>query len=137
MAIATINDDADLSKPDWDALIPRIFDDPLFKPAGRRRKLACVNGLWVGVVIAWQPSGYVNFGLNKEDIDRLFEKRGDGSLDVGFVVLATIENGKAVYVAHREAEAVRERLKDVPQRDGPYGPYWLIRSFSSSTVSRK
>jgi hypothetical protein len=109
---------------------PTSFEDPRFKPAGRRRKLICVDGVWAGIVIAWQPPGYANYGLNQDDMDRLLEKRSDGLLDVEFVVLATIENGKPAYVAHREAEAVRESLKTIPPSDGPYGPYWLLRGFS-------
>jgi hypothetical protein len=72
---------------------------------------------------------YNSFGLNQEDMDRLFGKMGDGLLDVGFVVLATIENGKPVYITHREAGAVRESLKNISPRDGPFGPFWLLRSF--------
>ena len=104
IGIAAISNDAEPSTPNWDEIIPQLFTDPRFKPAGRRRKLICVDGVWAGIVIAWQPSDYANFGLNQEDMDRLFQKRGDGLLDVGFVVQATIENSKPVYVAHRAAK---------------------------------
>jgi hypothetical protein len=112
--------------PDWDALIPHIFDDPRFKSTGSRRRLIGVDGWWAACALAWRPSGYKNYGLNQEDVERLFEKIGDGSLDVGFIVLATIENSKPAYVAHREAEAVYANLKDVPARPGPRGLYWLL-----------
>jgi hypothetical protein len=124
--IAAISDGAEPSTPNWDALIPHIFTDPRFKPTGRRRRIICLDGLWAGFAIAWRPSGYDNFGLNQEDLECLIKKIGDGSLDAGFVVEATIENSQVRYVAHQAAAEVYANLKDVPPRDGPHGLYWLL-----------
>jgi hypothetical protein len=117
----------ELEKPNWHELIPTIFTDRRFVKTGRRRYVVQLNDKWAGIAVAWKPPGYENYGLNCEDLERLIEKMSDGSLDAGFVVLATLENSKAVYIAHREVGAVRDLLKDEPPRDGPHGSYWLLR----------
>ena len=117
----------ELEKPNWHELIPTIFTDRRFVQTGRRRYVVQLNDKWAGIAVAWKPPGRENYGLNCEDLERLIEKMSDGSLDAGFVVLATLENSKAAYIAHREVDAVRELLKDEPLSDGPYGAYWLLR----------
>jgi hypothetical protein len=117
-----------LAPSSWHALVSLIFtDQQRFIQTGRRRYQVGLDGAWAGLAIAWKPSGYENYGLNQQDLERLIEKIHDDSLAAGFVVLATIENGKPVYVTHRAAKAVYENLKDVPPRSGPYGDYWLLR----------
>jgi hypothetical protein len=111
----------------WNAIVPLIFTDPRFQRTAQRRWVAQVDGQWVGVVVASRPSNRENFALNCEDLDRVIEKCRDGALDAGFVVLAALANSAIVYVDHREANAVRELLKNDPPRDGPHGPYWLLR----------
>jgi hypothetical protein len=54
--VTAISDGVEPSTPNWDDIIPHIFDDPRFKPAGQRRKLICVDGVWAGIVIAWRPT---------------------------------------------------------------------------------
>jgi hypothetical protein len=114
--------------PNWHDLVPHIFDDPRFLKTGRRRFQLQLDARWAGIVVAWKPPGYENYGLNREDIERLIEKRDDGSLDAGFVVLATIENSQGGYVAHRDGEEVYESVKGIPPRSGQYGEYWLLRA---------
>lgn len=119
---------AELGKPNWHDLLPTIFTDQRrFLKTGKRRWQVQAEGRCAGIAVAWKPPTYDNYALNKDDFDRLLEKSHDGSLDVGFVVLATIENSTVTYVAHHEADAVHEALKDMPLRDGPNGPYWLPR----------
>ena len=112
----------------WHELVPMIFTDrKRFRQTGKRRYVVQLNDDWAGIAVAWKPPGYENFGLNCEDLERLIEKMADGSLSAGFVVLATLENSKAVYIGHREVGAVRHLLKDEPPRDGLHGSYWLLR----------
>ena len=125
---ASSNEVAKLGKPNWHELVPTIFTDrQRFRQTGKRRYVLQLNDKWAGIAVAWKPPGRENYGLNCEDLERLIEKMSDGSLDAGFVVLATLENSKAVYIAHREVDAVRDLLKDEPPRDGPHGSYWLLR----------
>jgi hypothetical protein len=110
-----------------DELIPRIFTDPRFVKTGRRRWALQFDQMWVGLVAAWRPGDYENHALNQEDIERLIEKWGDGSLDAGYVVLATIENSQPSYVGHLDAKQVYDSVKLIPPRNGQYGSFWLIR----------
>jgi hypothetical protein len=106
--------------PGWHEIVPQLFvNRRRFLQTGKRRFQVELDGLWAGIAVAFRPFGYANFGLNCEDLQRLIEKVGDGSLAAGFVVQATI--------AHREAEAVCAMLKDVPPLSGPHGDYWLLQ----------
>ena len=93
-----------------------------------------MNGIRAGIVIAWRPTDYPNFGLNKSDADRLLELRRPGSFDAVFVVLATISGNEPVYIGHREAEELLETLKSVRLRNGPYGEYWLFLATSRRSM---
>jgi hypothetical protein len=73
------------------------------------------------------PPGYENFGLNREDVERLVEKVRDASVDIGFVVLGTIGNSHSGYIAHRDVHEVYDRVKTIPPRTGQYGDFWLLR----------
>jgi hypothetical protein len=115
-----------LSCTNWHDLVPQIFTDNRFLKTGRRRWQAQIDDKWAGIVVAWKPPEYSNYGLNKLDFDRLLEKRADGSLDAAFVVLATLKDSKARYIAHHDADVVRDALKEFPPRDGPYGHFWAL-----------
>ncbi len=115
------------STPNWDELIPNIFNDARFVKTSRRRRQIAVSGVRAGIVIAWRPDDYENFALNKMDGDRLLELRRDASFDAAFVVIATISNYEPVYVGHCEAEELLETLKSVRLRKGPHGEYWLLK----------
>jgi len=112
----------------WNELLPNIFNDSRFHKTSRRRWQIGLNGMRAGIVVAWRPVDYENFGLNKADIDRLLELRRDASFDAAFIVIGTVSgNFGRTYVGHRDAEELFETLKSVPFRNGPYGEYWLLR----------
>ena len=83
-----------------------------------------IDGAVAGIAIAVKPNNQPNYGLNKDDFDRLLALRRDGSFAAAFVVLAS---GWNTYIGHRDAEELYEILKNVPVRNGPYGDYWLFR----------
>jgi hypothetical protein len=117
-------------EPSWHDVVPLLFSTEhriLKLKTGSRRYQIGLNGLWAGIAVAWRPADRQNFGLNCEDLERLIEKIRDGALAAGFVIQALIENSVPRYIGHRTAETVHESLKDVPPRDGPHGPYWLLR----------
>ena len=116
-------------EPDWHAVIPTIFTNPQqFIQTGRRRYQVGLDGKWAGIAVAFRPLDRDNYGLNCEDLERLTEKIRDGSLDAGFVVLATIGDDKRpAYVAHRDGQSVYDSVKVIPPRNGQYGSFWLLR----------
>jgi hypothetical protein len=119
----------------WNAIVPLIFvERQRFIQTGKRRYAVKHGDQWAGIAVAWKPPGYDNYGLNCADLELLLEKQRGGSINAAFVVLAQYENGEVSYVAHREAEAVRELLKDEPPRDGPHGRYWLLRDFAELEI---
>ena len=114
------------TSPTWNDLLPTMFSDFHFRKTSRRRWQAEINGARAGIVVAWRPGDYENFGLNKPDVDLLLKLRRDGKFDAAFVVLANVNFGSA-YVGHRDAEELYEALKSAHFRTGPHGEYWLLR----------
>jgi hypothetical protein len=120
-------ENSDTPELNWHELIPQIFSgDPRFTKTGRRRWLLKLDGRWVGIVVAWKPAGFDNFGLNQQDLNALVERTRDGTLFAGVVVLATFDS-HPVYVEHVTADMVLRYLEDMPPRDGPHGPFGLLQ----------
>jgi hypothetical protein len=115
--------------PDLDNLLPQMFGDRRFIQSGRRRYQAVIDGIKVGIAIAWKPAGYANYGLNQEDMAKLLFLKQEKKFDEVFVVFATAGEtyGTAEYVGHRDAAEVDKSLETIKPRQGPGGDYWLLR----------
>jgi hypothetical protein len=127
------------SDPALDDIVPKIFTDPRFHKSGGTSRRWQINngGFRVGIVVAWCPEGYANFALNKEDLDKLLEFRGEELFMAVFVVTArstgSYDTGDftRVYVGHRDAEELAGVLKSARLRKGPHGDYWLLTAEAS------
>ena len=113
--------------PDWDKILPEMFIDRRFTPSGRRRYQALIDGVSVGIVVAFKPHNYENYGLNHDDMAKLIYFQQERHFQVIFVVLATDDGNGPIYVGHRDAVEVDKAIGNVKCRQGPWGEYWLLR----------
>jgi hypothetical protein len=112
----------------WAELLATIFTNPHSHQLSRSRWRIDIDGVRVGIVVAWRTVNYENHALPNEDMACLIAFKRDSKLDAAFVVAAKRSRYSApVYVGYRDAEELHEELKCVPPRDGPFGPYWLLR----------
>ena len=86
------------TQPDYEALLPNMFGDRRFTPSGRRRYQAQIDGISVGIVVAFKPAGYDNFALNHADMAKLIYFKQERHFQEIFVVLATDDGNGPIYV---------------------------------------
>ncbi|WP_377828840.1 hypothetical protein ACFKHW_38075 [Bradyrhizobium lupini] len=103
-----------------------MFSDNRFQRHGRYRYSATIDGEKIGVVLATKSQGYNNFALNKADLDRVVTATGDGRLDAGFVVAATVNGDSMNFIDQISADVLADPLRGEQPRTGKFGEFYLI-----------
>jgi hypothetical protein len=91
------------------------------------------NQLWyngvegLGALVIFKPQAYDEYPVSQAGLNYVLEAHRAKRI-AGHVVLACRVNWKPELVAAKDVAAVAAMLQGVPPRDGPYGPYWWLRS---------
>jgi hypothetical protein len=89
----------------------------------------------VGALVAMRGK-YAEFAVSKAGLDYLWAAVRDGRIPRGVVVLAVRDEGRNVVVKEMDVEAVVDGVKDIPAREGDWGPYWWFYSNGSPQRSQ-
>jgi hypothetical protein len=105
-------EDRSVPSPDWDAVVPHVFDNRCFRQTGRRLWQGAIEGNKVAIVVAFRPSDRTNFALNTADFDKLLDVKRKAKCEAAFVVLADVSaNSEHRYVGDRDAEQTLRNLE--------------------------
>jgi hypothetical protein len=98
-------------------ILTSIFEDPRWRPIGRRLYSAEIDGRKIGGVLATFNRRYGDYALNRPEMDRLMTAKREGKIDEAFVI-ALLNNGTGRYEFRRAviAEELHARLLGKPHR---------------------
>ncbi|MBR1274276.1 hypothetical protein [Bradyrhizobium sp. AUGA SZCCT0283] len=107
-----------------DTILTNIFEDPRWRPIGRRLYSAEIDGRKIGGVLATYNKRYGNYALNRTEYERLMSAKREGKVDTAFVI-AVMNNGTGRYEFRRAvyAEELHAKLLKKPIIDGSFGPF--------------
>jgi hypothetical protein len=118
-----LNDPVSIVSP----AIPGILGDPRCTRNGRYQYKALVDNVRVGIVVASLNPKFFSYALNQRDTEEVREAKQNGMRDVGFVVLAKINNyGNLVYVDHFNIDDVDAKVAGCDVILGRYGAFWSL-----------
>jgi hypothetical protein len=107
--------------------LPGMFSDPRYKRNDRYRYKALVDNIRAGVVVASMNPRFFSYALNQGDTEAAREAKRNGKIDVGFVVLAKINNyNNLVYVDHFNIDDVDAKVAGLDTIPGRYGAFWSL-----------
>jgi hypothetical protein len=119
-----------LSKNDPNAaLITTIFTGPKWrfsKHTGKPNQLALLehDGKKIAALVVVRPASSEDYALSEAGLKHLI---GTGITDIYVVLGVRATNvDRPEFVAAEKASLVHERVRDLPPRDGQWGPYWWI-----------
>jgi hypothetical protein len=107
--------------------IPGILSDPRCTRKDRYQYKALIDNVRVGIVVASMNPRFFSYALNQGDTEAVREAKRNGKIDVGFVVLAKINNyGNLVYVDHFNIDDVDAKVAGRDVIPGRYGAFWSL-----------
>lgn len=114
-----------------DTILTNIFEDPRWRPIGRRLYSAEIDGRKIGGVLATYNKRYGNYALIRPEMeDRLMTAKREGKIDEAFVI-AVMNNGTGRYEFRKavDAEQLYARLLSKPAIEGSFGPFWALEPY--------
>jgi hypothetical protein len=127
-----LNDLASIVSP----AIPGMFGDPRCERIGQYQYKILIDNIKVGVVVASMKPNFFSYALNQGDTEEVREAKQNGKRDVGFVVLAKINNyGHPVYVDHFNIDDVDAKVAGCDLIQGRYGAFWSLPASTAANYN--
>jgi hypothetical protein len=107
--------------------LKNIFDDTLWLRRSRRLFKSKFEPPTGAAVATNTKPQYSSFALNCKDMERLRRSKQAGSVaHIHVVAMKTNGSGRLEYCAHKEAEALYEKIRHRQTINGISGPFWSL-----------